>query len=54
MTVHQIPQDVTNADIRYFQEKLNLTEDQPGKDRLSKQIALLEDAVVMYKITRGE
>lgn len=52
--VHQIPQHITDGDIRYFQEKLNITKDQPCRDRISKQIEMLEDAVVIYQITRGE
>lgn len=39
-------------DIRYFKEKLAITKDAPGRERLEKQIALLEDAVVIYRLNQ--
>ena len=44
-----IPSDLTEEDIAYFKEKLANTKDLAGRERLQKQIDLLEDAVVIYR-----
>lgn len=56
MTEHTpstLSQEDINEDIRYFKEKLAQTFDEPGRKRLEHQIGLLEDAVVIYRITRA-
>jgi len=52
--IHEIPTEVTDADICFLKEKLSKTGDTAGRTRLQQQIALLEDAVTVYKISKGE
>lgn len=39
-------------DIEYFKKKLEETTDLVERDKLTKQIELLEDAVTIYRLTR--
>ena len=39
-------------DIEYFKKKLEETTDPIERDKLTKQIGLLEDAVTIYRLTR--
>lgn len=49
-----IPQEETDTDIKYLKDKLSYTSDEKERNKLLKQIELLEDAVVRYRISRGE
>ncbi len=42
----------TNLDIEFLKRKLETITDSESRARIEKQIALLEDAVVIYRITR--
>lgn len=52
---HQVPafsERLLELDIEYFRDKLTFTFDATERARLEKQIALLEDAAVIYHETR--
>ena len=51
MMTHVILQDDADEDIQYLKEKLVITTDKHSKQKLEKQIALLEDAIVIYCLT---
>ena len=50
---YTVPQAEVDEDIRHLKEKLARTTDEPGRQRLEKQIASLEDAIVIYRISRA-
>ena len=56
MEQYQVPafseEDIAK-DIAYFQNKLKFTFDALGRERIIKQLALLEDAPVIYHETRS-
>lgn len=57
MEQHQVPafseEDIAK-DIAYFENKLTQTKDEFARERIVKQLAMLDDAVVIYKATRLE
>ena len=55
MEQYQVPaftERLIELDLEYFRDKLEFAVDQKDRDRLIKQIALLEDAAVIYYETR--
>ncbi|HET8688373.1 MAG TPA: hypothetical protein VFM18_17320 [Methanosarcina sp.] len=48
--IHKIPESVDCTDIEYFKKKLEIAKDPDLKIKIAKQIEMLEDAVVIYRI----
>lgn len=40
-----------DLNVQYFKDKLAITTDQVEREKLERQIAALEDAVVIYRLT---
>lgn len=40
-----------DLNVQYFKDKLAITTDQVEREKLERQIAALEDAVVIYQLT---
>lgn len=49
-----VPQDEVDKDIAFLKDKLANTTDPEEKDKIAKRLQLLEDAVVIYRITHSK